>query len=478
MRNIFSWYSRKFATVIVYMLQGTEYQPRLYLQWLWRVQNISLVMRRRTLELTKSARVLLLVLYVGITLQVALGLFLIWHGTTIQSLSVWILGLVVFLSYPIIWAHLIVIPLVLGRIIIINPREKKLIQRSKEIFSAHHGTKIAVAGSYGKTSMKELLGTVLAEGKKVAITPANKNVASSHARFAFNLSGDEQVLVVEFGEGRPGDVAGFSKTIDPDIGIITGIAPAHLDRYKTLNAASKDIFSLANYLHDENVYVNGESDLAKPLIKKSYKTYSSVGVDGWKVTDVKIDFKGVEFVMTKAKKAYRLKSGLLGRHQIGPIAAVVAIADSLGLDKEQIEAGVAKTTSFEHRMQIKELRGSWLIDDTYNGNIDGIKAGLALLCELPAKRKIYITPGLVDQGEETEYIHLKMGELIADANPDITVLMQNSVTQYIKQGLDENNYIGDVQIVDDPLEYYQNLELFIASGDVVLMQNDWTDNYY
>lgn len=478
MRKVFSWYSQKFVTAVVYMLQSTEYQPRLYLQWLWRVQNIGLVMRRRTLERTKSARVSILVLYIGITLQVALGLLLIWHGTYISSLSVWLLGLAIFLTYPIIWAHLIVIPLILGRVIVINPHERKLIQRSKEIFSAHHGIKIAVAGSYGKTSMKELLGTVLAEGKNVAITPANKNVASSHARFAFDLKGDEQVLVIEFGEGRPGDVARFSQTIDPDIGIITGIAPAHLDQYKTLNAASEDIFSLANYLHDENVYVNGESDLAKYLIKDSHKTYSSVGVDGWKVKNVKIDFNGVDFVMTKAKKAYRLKSGLLGRHQIGPIAAVVAIADSLGLDKEQIETGVAKTTSFEHRMQARELRGAWLIDDTYNGNIDGIKAGLSLLRELPAKRKIYITPGLVDQGMETKKIHLQMGELIADTNPDITVLMQNSVTQYIKQGLEKNKYKGDIQIVDDPLEYYQNLEHFIASGDIVLMQNDWTDNYF
>lgn len=477
MRGTLSIFSPKFAKVIVYMLQSTEYQVAPYLRWFWRTVNFGQVMKRRELEYTKVARLVLLALRCGIAVQIILGLMMLCLGLARGVNGAWPLGAALIISYPVVWAHLIVIPLVLGDWLVIRPKNRKLIEQSRHIFANHPGIKIAVAGSYGKTTMKELLGTVLGEGKKVAITPANKNVASSHARFAMGLDGDEDVLVVEFGEGRPGDVAGFSKTVQPNVGVITGIAPAHLDQYPSLDAAAQDIFSLADYLHDDNVYVNAESSTAQKFLKDTHILYSHGGVGEWKVSDIHVDFAGTRFRMTKKGKSLQLKSGLLGRHQVGPLAAVVAIADSVGLNTKQIEEGVAKTKSFEHRMHARSLRGAWIIDDSYNGNIDGIRAGLALLSELPAKRKIYVTPGLVDQGVETERVHREMGELIARTNPDKVVLMKNSVTAHILRGLESKGFKKEVVIEDNPLEYYTNLEHFIAAGDVVLMQNDWTDNY-
>lgn len=70
-----------------------------------------------------------------------------------------------------------------------------------------------------------------------------------------------------------------------------------------------------------------------------------------------------------------------------------------------------------------------------------------------------------------------MGSLIAKFSPDQLVLMRNSVTDYIHRGLVDNNFKGKLLIVDDPLEYYTNLEHYLATGDVIMLQNDWTDNY-
>lgn len=477
MIGLVSLFLPSYPFVLIYMLQSTEYQPRPYLKWFWRTSDFSKVMRRRTLEKTRAARLLLLALRVGMFLQILVGIFFIWLGVFRDFYGAWQFGVAVLLSYPIVWAHLAVVPLILGRVFIVSPRERKLIKESKEIFAKHPAVKIAVAGSYGKTTMKELLGTVLAEGKNVAITPANKNVASSHAIFASRLNGDEEVLVIEYGEGRPGDVKRFAETTQPNLGVITGIAPAHLDHYPTLQAAGEDIFSLADYLHDQNTYVNGESGAAKAFIKKSHHIYSSEEAAGWKVSGVSVGFDGVKFTLSSGKKKLKLHSGLLGRHQIGPLAIVAVIADRLGLAQKQIEAGIAKTTSFEHRMQARHIRGAWIIDDTYNGNIDGIRAGLALLKELPAKRRIYVSPGLVDQGEETERVHLEMGRLIAEASPSRVVLMDNSVTEYIKRGITEGGFDGELVVEEDPLDFYTNIDQFLAAGNVLMMQNDWTDNY-
>ena len=477
MKKLMSSYSPKYPTILVYMLQGTEYQTDPYLRWYWRAENFGSVMKRRSLHKTKAAKLLLLALTAGMLLQVMVGAVFLGFGLKGDDVALSVIGAALIILYPITWAHLAIVPLWLGRVLVVRPKERQLIRRSEGIFAKHPGTRIGVAGSYGKTTMKELLGTVLSEGKNVAITPANMNVASSHAKFAARLKGDEDILVIEYGEGRPGDVGRFAATTQPNIGVITGIAPAHLDQYPTLDAAARDIFSLADYLEDKHVYVNAESEAALPYIKEGHVTYTSKGVDEWTVQKIDVNFDGVKFEMHKGSEKLKLHSGLLGRHQVGPLAAVVALADALGLSNAEIQAGVAKTQSFEHRMQARSLHGAWIIDDTYNGNIDGIKAGLALLVDLPGKRKIYVTPGLVDQGVETERVHKHMGELIAAAKPDRVVLMQNSATEHIQTGLTEHGYAGEVQIEDNPLDFYTNIQHFVANGDVVMMQNDWTDNY-
>lgn len=477
LKRITSFYSPRYAVSLIYMLQSTEYQVGPYLKWYWRTTDFRNVMYRRQLHKTKAATLLLLTLMAGMCAQIILGvvLILLWNNRGLTG--GWQFGLALLISYPVVWAYLITVPLLLARVFIIWPRNAVYIHQSKKIFKEHPGVKIAVAGSYGKTSMKELLLTVLSEGKEVRATPANKNVASSHAKFARTLHGKEDVVILEYGEGRPGDVAKFANTTVPAMGVITGIAPAHLDQYPNLEAAAKDIFSLADYLQDHNVYVNEESEAAQPYIKKSHTTYSYQEVDGWKISNVKVTIEGTSFEMKKGKETLKLKSGLLGKHNVGPLAAVVAIADKLGLTKAQIEAGIANTQPFEHRMQPRAVGGAWIIDDTYNGNIDGIKAGLALLKSLPAKRKTYVSPGLVDQGVETKNVHIKMGEMIARANPDNVVLMQNTAAPFIQEGLEKSGYKGSVVVEEDPLGFYTHVDQFVAAGDIVMMQNDWTDNY-
>ena len=474
---IISLYGFRYPTILVYMLQNTEYRVGPYLAWYWRTQDFSKVMHRRTLERTRPARLLLLALRVGMLLQIVAGLLLVglwyWRGLT----AGWDFGLALLLSYPIVWAHLAAVQLVMGRELSARPKEHRAIKKSERIFREHPGVRIAIAGSYGKTSMKEVLLTVLGEGKKVAATPANKNVSVSHAHFAAKLTGDEDILLIEYGEGRPGDVAHFARITHPTHAVITGIAPAHLDRYKTLAAAGRDIFSVADYLRGKNVYVNGGSPATKEFMKDTYEVYDAAGALGWKVKNVEVTITGTSFELTKGKRKLQLTSHLLGKHQVGPLALAATLGLAFGLRDEQAVAGVAKTAPFEHRMQPYQLNDAWVIDDTYNGNIEGIRAGTELLAALPAKRKLYVTPGLVDQGRETENVHRQMGELIAAANPNVVVLMQNSVTKFIRSGLEAGKFKNELRLESNPLNFYTNLNHFVAAGDVVLMQNDWPDNY-
>ena len=476
-RGLISLYSLRFPTVLVYMLQNTEYYARPYLKWFWQTVHFERVMYRRTLHRTKAARLLLLALRVGMFLQVAAGLGLIYWWWQYGLESGLAFGVAVIISYPVVWAHLVVVPLVLGRFLIVKPRQYRMIRASRKTFARFQGAKIAVAGSYGKTTMKELLNTVLSQGKKVAATPGNKNVSISHAYFAKRLNGDEDILIIEYGEGEPGDVKRFTSITKPTHAIITGLAPAHLDKYKTLAAAGRDIFSVAQNVSGDHVYVNGESPDALQFVRPGQQLYNQKNALGWKITGIRVNLDGTRFTMQKGKQKLVLHSGLLGRHQIGPLALVAALAHEFGLTEKQIQKGIAETKPFEHRMEPYQLAGAWVVDDTYNGNIEGIRSGLELLKELPGRRKIYITPGLVDQGKESPLIHQTMGKLIADAKPDMVVLMKHSVTADIQKGLEAGGYEGELLIETDPLNFYTNLQLFAANGDLVMMQNDWPDNY-
>jgi UDP-N-acetylmuramoyl-tripeptide--D-alanyl-D-alanine ligase len=192
---------------------------------------------------------------------------------------------------------------------------------------------------------------------------------------------------------------------------------------------------------------------------------------------VRVHIGGLDYKMINGKQKLHITSQLLGRHNIGPLSLVAALAHEYGMKAKDIELAIQQTKPHEHRMQPYQLGGAWIIDDTYNGNIEGIRAGTQLLAELPARRKIYITPGLVDQGPETQKVHQEMGQLIAAAKPDMVVLMQNSVTKHIQAGLADGAYKGRVKLEPDPLHFYTNLEHFVAAGDIVMMQNDWPDNY-
>lgn len=469
MRRWLSYYHPKVPIYLAYMLQQVENSPSKFLAWIITVPDLTKVMHRQRLVWTTKAKVLVVLIGSVWLFYMALAIFCF----VLSPLT----GIIIALISPGLITTFTYLLVLFGWWYIEEPRRNKLLKQATKAFAQHGGIKIAIAGSYGKTTVKELLNTVLSESRNVAATPGNKNVPISHAAWIKKLSGEEDILLIEYGEGAPGDIKKLAQLTHPDYGIITGLAPNHLDEYKHLDAVAKDLLSLGDYVDKRKLLIDTSSAAFKEYDLKKYQTYSSNEVLGWKIKGVTVDYHGTSFFMQHKSKKMEVRSGLLGKHLVAPLALTAALADQLGMSRNDIEAGLAKTVPFEHRMQPRRFHGAWIIDDTYNGSIEGLRAGLTLLRELSAKRKIYVTPGLVDQGEETERVHLEIGELIAAANPDRVVLMQNSVTQFILKGLESGEYKGDLHIEADPLAFYANLEHVVAAGDLIMMQNDWTDNY-
>jgi len=470
---IMSWYLPRSIDDMFYMLQQVNYDPKKFISWVVRIiQSIKplySVAHRKELVKTKRVRLFKYGL-LALDALLFIGPLLTWQA----SLVVAILALVVLPLANILLLSLLSIPVF---ILFAQQRLYPEVKASKRIFTETKATKIAVAGSYGKTTIKELLQTVLSEGLNVKATPGNMNTSVAHARFAKTLTGDEDILIIEYGEERPGDVKRYADITQPDHAIITGLAPNHLDYYKTVEKLANDIFSLRKYVKAEKLYVAHDSELMKKYIQADELTFDIHDVLGWKISSVELDVVSTSFVIQRGDKQISINTALLGRHLIPVVALTVALALKLGLSEKQIQSGLAKVKPHEHRMQPYKLHGAWVIDDTYNGNVRGMLAGLDLLHELKAKRKLYVTPGLVDQGKETESVHLEIAKKISDVKPDVLVLMKNSATDIIYDGLLTLGYKGKIQTIEDPLTFYTSLEQLLVPGDIVLMQNDWTDNY-
>ncbi|MEK7170060.1 MAG: UDP-N-acetylmuramoyl-tripeptide--D-alanyl-D-alanine ligase [Patescibacteria group bacterium] len=487
LKNFISRYRPRYIRSLVYMAQQSEYCIRDYLTWFWRTRDFLHVEHRKTLVKTPKALLLIVLSFVGLSLLYAFALWVLLVGVVWWK---YLIFLLVVLGAPFILVYGMAGALLLGRLIQ-WPVEYFIVDYAKRKLRAHSGLKIAIAGSFGKTTMREILKTVLSSAKKVAAPPGSYNTPLGIAKFVRGLKGDEEVLIFEMGEYYPGDIRKLCNFVQPDIGIITGVNEAHLEKFKDIERTRATIFELADYLGDKSLYINGESKLARaslaeiPLDKGGAESarrglllYTRFGAGKWKVERAQTGLSGTSFTLQNGHESISMRSKLLGLHQVGSLSVAVHIASRLGLTVEEIERGIDATKPFEHRLEPKiDAQGVVWLDDSYNGNPDGVRAVIEFLSSLKGARRWYVTPGLVEMGPKKEEIHKEIGRQLARADIEKVILVRNSVTPFIETGLQEGNYTGEVRWFDKALDAFAALPSLTASGDIVLLQNDWPDQY-
>ena len=474
-KKIISFYSFKYPRSIVYMLQSSEYNIFYYLKLFFRVENVNNVEIRKSLVRTTKATLLLVIAwFINILAYISL-LYILLTNYNFKYL----IAFVIFILVPHILSFGIIIPLLLIEFFIQKPIEYFIIRKAHEKLKKHIAIKIAVAGSFGKTTMREILKTVLGEGKIVSAPPENHNTLLGISNFIKTLKGNEEILIFELGEYYKGDIKEMCELVNPDIGIITGINEAHLDKFKSLDVTVGTIFELSDWLKNKPLYINAENKLAKENALKNNIFYSRDGIEDFKIENTKTDINGTSFTLIKNNDRFDFHSKLLGLHQIGPLVLAVNLALLFEIPIEKIQSGIDNTKPFKHRLNPSiDKNGVITIDDSYNGNPDGVKAVIKFLESLKGHRRFYVTPGLVEMGSRTEIVHREIGIMLAQAKIEKIVLVKNSVTPFIEKGLKESNYQGDIIWFGDGLKALNSINLLTVNRDVVLLQNDWPDQYY
>lgn len=470
------WLSRRHPAHIrstVYMLQASEYSIRDFLRWYGRVKDFRHVEKRKRLDLTLKAILLLAAGWLSVLFTVLLAYYAL---NTFENPWNYIIAAIVAIEVPMFTVVGTLAVLILLRIIQ-KPIEWFLVWRASSALARHKGIKIAIAGSFGKTSMREVLKTVLSENRKVAAPKDSRNTPLGIAKFVHELDGDEHILIFEFGEYYPGDIRLLGSMVRPEWGIITGVNEAHLEKFGTVEEAAETIFELAEFVEPSKLYVNGDSALARAQMKTGNKFFTQNGTERLKVENAQTSLQGTSFTLKGDDVLFKAHSKLCGLHILGTLAVAADIASRLGIAKEDIERGLSKTEPFAHRLQPKEWAdGVTFIDDSYNGNPDGARAAIQFLASLKGRR-FYVTPGLVEGGARHRIIHEDIGRELAKTGIEKVALIKTSATPHIELALKTMSFKGEILHFDDMLSCLKALQALAVPGDIILIQNDWPDQY-
>jgi len=343
--------------------------------------------------------------------------------------------------------------------------------------------KIGITGSWGKTSVKFILGTILEEKYHTLVTPASFNTPMGVTKvIRSKLEPGHRVFVSEMGARHVGDIKEMCRLVHPQIGLLTSVGPQHLDTFKTVERVAKTKYELIDALpEDGEAFFADDGDICRSLYEKTTVRKHLTGLDPEKdelwAEEIRYSPEGSTFLLCRGDEKTECTTQLLGELNIRNILLCASTALSLGLSMKQIARGIAKIRPVEHRLQlIRHPGGLNVIDDAFNSNIRGAKQAFQVLKQFPKKRVI-VTPGMVELGEQEAEMNRAFGTAMADCC-DTAILVGKKRSEAIAAGLKENGFPEESILVAASLEEAASMMREITgAGDTVLFENDLPDNY-
>ncbi|MCL1923110.1 MAG: Mur ligase family protein [Propionibacteriaceae bacterium] len=399
---------------------------------------------------------------------------------------------VVALVVPLPWAILVVaLPAIVSPLVVIcvnwinAPVEfgvrQHYLRDAKRILSAHTNLIIiGITGSYGKTSVKYYLATLLKAHFNVLMTPESYNTPMGITKtIRSDLRATHEVFVCEMGARRQGEIKEDCDLVQPTMGIITAIGEQHLETFGSPEVIMATKWELADSVAGKGMlYLNGDD--AKLREKESDQErwfYGLESTNGTYAHDVQVSLTGTSFSLTHRGQEYTgFRTTLIGEHTIQNLAGAMAVALDLGVSLPELRASMRKLQPAPHRLAMSRQGPLTIIDDAYNSNPAGAKAALDTLAMFPAA-KILITPGMVELGSRQEALNEEFG--VQAAICDHVFLVGAKQTKPIANGLLSTGYDpSKLTIVEDVREALAQAQGLTVSGDkVILLENDLPDNY-
>ena len=334
---------------------------------------------------------------------------------------------------------------------------------------------VAVGGSNGKTTTKDLIAAVLRGRFPTLGSEASFNNDIGVPATLLRLGKAHQAAVLEVGTNHPGELAPLVKLIQPRYGVITTIGREHLEFFGDVAGVAEEEGWLAELLPaDGKLFVNGDNEWTEQLVKRTRATVVRVGWkagNAWRASKVRMDSNGTAFQVDTPKPEFcgEYQINLLGRHQVVNALFAISVGEELGLGRAMIQRGLAECKPAKMRLQLWEANGVGVLDDTYNANADSVIAALEVLRDLPCKgRRVAVLGDMAELGGESEAAHAEIGRRAAETGVSQLFAVGHMASVMARSaratGLNRVIELADVDVACGVLK------TFLKPGDVVLLK--------
>ncbi len=333
-------------------------------------------------------------------------------------------------------------------------------------------TVIAVTGSNGKTTTKEMIYRVIS---------SRFNTLKSHGSFnnhigvpltLLEINQDHEAVVLEIGMNHKGEIAALTEIAAPDIGVITGVGPAHLEFFDGIDgivAAKCELFETME--KGKTAVVNADFPELYERVKRyplELITFGRSEHCRYRATGVRVKEKDTLF---RLNDSYDFRLNIIGEHNVYNALAAIIVGERLGIPRDWIREGLENFSPADMRMQVLEINGIKMIADCYNANPQSVSAAIDTLCALNCtKRRGFILGDMLELGDESEHLHAEAGRKIAEAGIDFLITVGERAF-YAAESARDNGMRSDVVFsVRDNGEALKIFRRQFRAGDTVLLK--------
>ncbi len=338
---------------------------------------------------------------------------------------------------------------------------------------------VAVAGSNGKTTTKELLGAVLGGCFETLRSLESFNNDIGVPRTLLDLESRHVAAVVEVGTNHPGELAPLLRMAQPRIGVLTQIGEEHLEHFGSLAGVIEEEGWLADLLPPDGVLVlPGDTAWTESVVARTRARVVRVGAGprcDWRVIEAESDAQGTTFAVRAPRPVltgeYRVN--LLGRHQVYNALLALAAGAEFGLGREELRRGLAGCQPARWRMNRWQFEGVEVIEDCYNANLDSMIAALDTLRSFPcAGRRVAVVGGMAELGVHTARAHAAVGRRAAECGVDRLIGVGDAAAISVESAA--SNGLAGALLVDSLEQAAASLRSFLRPGDCLLIKGSRT----
>jgi UDP-N-acetylmuramoyl-tripeptide--D-alanyl-D-alanine ligase len=333
-----------------------------------------------------------------------------------------------------------------------------------------HGQIVAVTGSAGKTTTKDVIADMLAVEMRTAKSEGNLNNEIGLPLSLLRMDDAAQVAVVELGMNHAQEIRRLSEVANPDVGVVTNVGYAHIENFDSIEGIAAAKRELIESLGPKGIAVLNADDSRVAAMQNAHQgrtiLYGQSEQAGVRAEDVELQRDGIRFRVGPVK----FESRLTGRHNVSNILAGIGVAGIYGIAPERLQDHVAALTPPKMRGELWNIHGMTIYNDCYNSNPEAARAMLDVLRDTPARRRIAVLGEMLELGHWAELLHRGVGDYAVECGVDVLVGIRGAACHMLDGAKSKGLRASAAFFFEDPADAGRQVRSLAMAGDAILFK--------